>query len=78
MKAKEESWSQEKDMEYGEIQSKKEALLKAVDEKFKDNPEQAEEADIFCICIINPIPVKNPYTNLPLSKSNLYNIFFGN
>ncbi len=28
------------------------------------------------ICIINPIPVKNPYTNLPLSKSNLYNIFF--
>ena len=30
-------------MEYDEIQSKKEALLKAVDEKFKDNPEQLED-----------------------------------
>ena len=42
-KTKKESWSQEKDIEYGEIQSKKEALLKAVDEKFKDNPEQSED-----------------------------------
>ena len=31
MKTKKESWSQEKVMEYDEIQSKKEALLKAVD-----------------------------------------------
>ena len=28
------------------------------------------------ICIVNPLPVKNPYTNLEFSKSNLYNIFF--
>lgn len=28
------------------------------------------------ICIVNPLSVKNPYTNLEFSKSNLYNIFF--
>jgi len=43
MKTKKESWSQEKVMEYDEIQYKKEALLKAVDEKFKDNPEELED-----------------------------------
>ena len=30
-------------MKYDEIQSRREALLKAVDEKFKDNPEQSED-----------------------------------
>ena len=48
-KTKKESWSQEKVMEYDEIQSKKEALLKAVDERFKDNPEQAEDLKILII-----------------------------
>ena len=43
MKTKKESWSQEKVMKYDEIQSRREALLKAVDEKFKDNPEQSED-----------------------------------
>ena len=28
------------------------------------------------ICLVNPLSVKNPYTNLEFSKSNLYNIFF--
>ncbi len=42
-KTKKESWTQEKIMEYGEIQTKKEALLKAIDKKFKDDPEQAED-----------------------------------
>ncbi len=42
-KTKKESWSQGKVIEYGEIQSKKEALLKAIDEKLKDDPEQAED-----------------------------------
>ena len=43
MKTKKESWSQKKVMKYDEIQSRREALLKAVDEKFKDNPEQSED-----------------------------------
>ena len=45
-KTKKEAWAQEKVMEYDEIQSKKEVLLKAVDEKFKDNPEQAQDLKI--------------------------------
>lgn len=40
-KAEKESWSQEKVMEYGEVQSRKEALLKAVEEKFADDPGNA-------------------------------------
>lgn len=39
--AEKESWSQEKVMEYGEVQSRKEALLKAVEEKFADDPGNA-------------------------------------
>lgn len=40
-KTEKESWSQEKVMEYGEIQSQKEALLKAVEEKFAGDPGNA-------------------------------------
>ena len=37
------SWSQEKVIEYSEIRSKKEAMLDAVNENFRDDPEREED-----------------------------------
>ena len=37
------SWSQEKVIEYSEIRSIKEAMLDAVNEKFRDDPEREED-----------------------------------